>query len=427
MADKDLGDGDGPSLEMPSLGSLFKRKKKPVEPDDAPTVSREELDAVVRGKRRSNDVEADDTASDDIASVSTESGEAVATQSGGTAASPDRAAGTPHDVTTSSAPTSQPVESTDAPTDAPAEASPVDEAPAAPEGATPVDETPTAVVPDVEREPDTEHTTVLPGLDERPTGAAATPADDAAQAEPAAAAPAGHDLAADGDADRPLFADEVTADEVTSEETAPGGTTAGPTAGAGSGRTDAGSTGAHTTAIDSEADPATPDTDDDLDDLDDLDDAEDHDEAEERAAHRSFALPALPGRIAAAITGLVVGLLAVAMTYLAVQGCEKVKGTSSCGTPGFFLLIAIMILLVVLGSSLLKAWQLDEPNSTSFLAVGVVAVIALLFLIRVIFSPWMIVVIPLVAVAAFVGSQWLTSLFAEEESESADESSDAPA
>ena len=36
------------------------------------------------------------------------------------------------------------------------------------------------------------------------------------------------------------------------------------------------------------------------------------------------------------------------LTYLAVRGCEAVQGTSSCGTPGFFLLTAIMILLVVL-------------------------------------------------------------------------------
>src|SRR3546814_17243625 len=49
MADKDLG--DGPSLEMPSLGSIFKRKKKDKgpAPDDS-TVTSEDFDALVRGE-----------------------------------------------------------------------------------------------------------------------------------------------------------------------------------------------------------------------------------------------------------------------------------------------------------------------------------------------------------------------------------------
>ena len=129
---------------------------------------------------------------------------------------------------------------------------------------------------------------------------------------------------------------------------------------------------------------------------------------------RQFALPAVSGRVAASITGLAIGGLAVALTYLAIRGCEAVQGTSSCGTPGFFLLTAIMILLVVLGSALLGAWRVADPGSTSFLAVGLLVVIALLFLIQVIFSPWMVVVIPLVALGTFVLSQWLTSLFIDE-------------
>src|SRR3546814_11677375 len=73
-----------------------------------------------------------------------------------------------------------------------------------------------------------------------------------------------------------------------------------------------------------------------------------------------------------------------------------------------------MIILIALGSSLLGAWKVVDPTSTSFLAVGLLAVIALLFLIRVIFSPWMIVVIPLVAVVTYTASHWLTSLFEAE-------------
>src|SRR3546814_13721799 len=103
------------------------------------------------------------------------------------------------------------------------------------------------------------------------------------------------------------------------------------------------------------------------------------------------------------------------LTYGPLGGCEVIQGTSSCGSPGFFLLAAIMIILIALGSSLLGAWKVVDPTSTSFLAVGLLAVIALLFLIRVIFSPWMIVVIPLVAVVTYTASHWLTSLFEDED------------
>ncbi|MDN5895855.1 MAG: hypothetical protein L0H93_17740, partial [Nocardioides sp.] len=110
----------------------------------------------------------------------------------------------------------------------------------------------------------------------------------------------------------------------------------------------------------------------------------------------------------------VVGLLAVALTYLALRGCEAVQGTSSCGSPGFVLLLAIVIGLVVIGSALLGAWKVPDSSSTAFLAVGLLAVVALLFLIEVIFSPWMILVIPVVSVATFSLSQWVTSLILDE-------------
>lgn len=129
---------------------------------------------------------------------------------------------------------------------------------------------------------------------------------------------------------------------------------------------------------------------------------------------REFTLPPIAARLAAAITGAVVGLLAVALTYLGLRGCEAVQGTSSCGSPGFVLLLAIMIGLIVIGSSLLGAWRVPDAPSTSFLAVGLLAVVALLFLIEVIFSVWMILVIPLVSIATFCLSQWVTSLILDE-------------
>ena len=39
----------------------------------------------------------------------------------------------------------------------------------------------------------------------------------------------------------------------------------------------------------------------------------------------------------------------------------------------------LVVPLGVLGAALLKAWRISDPTSTSFLAVGMVAVLALLF------------------------------------------------
>lgn len=144
--------------------------------------------------------------------------------------------------------------------------------------------------------------------------------------------------------------------------------------------------------------------------------ADEPDGVDEADEDREFAVPSIGAPAAAAITGLVVGGLAVAFTWLALQGCEQVRGTSTCGKPGFLLLTVIMIVLVVIGGALLGYWSVTEARGTSLLAVALLAVIALLFLIPVIFSPWMIAVIPIVAVCTFVFSQWLTAAFVEDDS-----------
>ena len=128
---------------------------------------------------------------------------------------------------------------------------------------------------------------------------------------------------------------------------------------------------------------------------------------------RSFALPTVDGRVAAAITGVLVGLLAVGLTYLGLLGCEGLNGTQSCGGPGLFMLVLILALLVAGGTLPLKAWRIRDALSTSLLGVGLITVICLLFLIGVLFSPWMFVVIPLVGGATFTLAQWVTATYGE--------------
>ena len=140
-------------------------------------------------------------------------------------------------------------------------------------------------------------------------------------------------------------------------------------------------------------------------DLDLADVDEDEDEAPRT--------PLLTGRVAAAATGLVVGALIVGLTTLAFGLCEVFRGTSSCGSPGFALLVAILVAGVFTGSLLLKLFRVPDPGSTSFLAVGLIAVIALLFLIDVILSWPMLIAIPVISVLTFVLSHWVTTTFVE--------------
>jgi len=157
-----------------------------------------------------------------------------------------------------------------------------------------------------------------------------------------------------------------------------------------------------------------------VDELPAVDEDRDEDEEEATAAPAPHARtrrvpsgPLLTGYPASAVTGLIVGGLMVGLTVAALRGCEAIRGTSTCGGPGLLLLIIILVLLVMIGQVLLKAFQVPDPGSTSFLAVGLMAVIALLFLIDVILDWQMTIVIPLVGVAAFLLSHWVTTAFVE--------------
>ncbi len=130
---------------------------------------------------------------------------------------------------------------------------------------------------------------------------------------------------------------------------------------------------------------------------------------------RQVRLPALNPMTAALVTGAVVGVLMVGLTGLGFRFCELVQGAPSCGDPGFLLLLAIVIVMILVGKALMAAWDLQDPGSTSFLAVGLLAVVALLFLVDVLFNWWMIIVIPLVSMVCFALSHWVTTAFVDDE------------
>jgi hypothetical protein len=141
------------------------------------------------------------------------------------------------------------------------------------------------------------------------------------------------------------------------------------------------------------------------------------DEAPRRRAVKErtpVTVPRINPRIAVVLTGLVVGVVGVLLSYGASQGCEAVRGVGSCGGTGLFALLAVVVIEVLLGALLLKAWRITDPTSTSFLAVGLVAVVALLFFLESLESVWMLVVIPVLTAIAFLVSWWVTETFIEE-------------
>jgi hypothetical protein len=132
-----------------------------------------------------------------------------------------------------------------------------------------------------------------------------------------------------------------------------------------------------------------------------------------RRARKVRAVRTPSGMVVAVLTGLVVGLGMVGLTWASLRLCETVQGTSSCGGTGYPLLAAILVLMVIVGTLLLKLGRVAEPGSTSFLAVGLTAVIALLFLVDSLLDTAMIVVIPLISAVSYAASHWVTRTFIE--------------
>ena len=131
----------------------------------------------------------------------------------------------------------------------------------------------------------------------------------------------------------------------------------------------------------------------------------------------SLEMPSLPlpsmqvtGLPAAALTGVAVGGLAVALAWLAGVGCEAVRGTSACGGgPGLLLLVVVLALLAWAGSLLLRLLGVPRAGSTSVLAVGILAVLVLVFLLGSLDTWWALVAVPLASTVAFGASWWVTT------------------
>jgi hypothetical protein len=122
----------------------------------------------------------------------------------------------------------------------------------------------------------------------------------------------------------------------------------------------------------------------------------------------------LPGFASAVLTGALVGLLLVGSVKLALRGCDALRGTDSCGGPGFFLLVVILILLMVLATRILRLLGRTDAGTVALLGVGMAAVVALGLLSDHLLSPWMLLVIPAVSVMTFLVGHWVSTTVSAE-------------
>ncbi|MFT4289059.1 hypothetical protein [Nocardioides sp.] len=126
-------------------------------------------------------------------------------------------------------------------------------------------------------------------------------------------------------------------------------------------------------------------------------------------ATRSLTLP--DGHLAAGLTGALVGAFLVLATLGGLRGCESLRGTSSCGGPGFPLLLAIVVVAWLAGAALLRLGGVQASGSISFLAVALVSVLTVLFLLDAIDDWSGAVAVLVLTVAAYLLSHWVTTAY----------------
>ena len=137
-----------------------------------------------------------------------------------------------------------------------------------------------------------------------------------------------------------------------------------------------------------------------------------------KAAPRPRALPTvqLRGLPSASLTGVAVGGLAVLLAWLAGVGCEAVRGTSACGGgPGLLILLVVLVVLTWAGSVLLRALGVPHAGSTSLLAVGVLAVLVLVFLLGSLDEGWALVAVPVASAISYAASWWVTTAVGDDD------------
>ena len=125
----------------------------------------------------------------------------------------------------------------------------------------------------------------------------------------------------------------------------------------------------------------------------------------------AWRLPHINLHLAAAITGAVIGLVAVGLGVVALAIFEATRGVSSGGGLwGGLTIVGIAVVAALLGESLLRGFGAHSARLTSGFAV-VLAIVALLGPFLDLADSWTaIIVVPALGVVAFSLAYWLIDL-----------------
>ncbi len=105
------------------------------------------------------------------------------------------------------------------------------------------------------------------------------------------------------------------------------------------------------------------------------------------------------------------GLLGVGLTYGSLQACDAITGTDSCGGPGLLVVLLVVVVMILAGNAMLRAFGVGEPGGLSFLGVAIFVAVCLVFLVEQLLEPWMIVVGPLLCALGFGTAHWVVNRF----------------
>lgn len=129
---------------------------------------------------------------------------------------------------------------------------------------------------------------------------------------------------------------------------------------------------------------------------------------------RDLRLPHLSPMRAAAITGLVAGLLAVALGYLSYELFSATRGTTAGGGWGALVLVVVAFVTFAIGELMLGGFGVDHGRFISSLSIMLVLVFILMFFLELAAGPGAWILIPVLGMIAFMASCRLALLVADQ-------------
>ncbi|MET8523038.1 hypothetical protein [Nocardioides sp. NPDC004968] len=115
------------------------------------------------------------------------------------------------------------------------------------------------------------------------------------------------------------------------------------------------------------------------------------------------------GLSAAVMIGAIVGAFMALAVWFSGTLSQWTRGTSSLGDKGAIILIAVFALAIIVGGYLLRLAGARSPFTVSFLGSALVAVLSMLFLTDVFAHAWGVIVVVILAAAAYALAYWVTT------------------